>query len=351
MTTYNRLKNIIPPDQALANQAISRSLRQVKQIFNADLPSLAQAVGNLETNKGLDQINALTSPFPPSVSNFWSNVFATGTGPGNTITVNDVIGTAAGNTVTQAISTTTSVIQQLNNMGALAPLTGNGGSSTSSVNGVYTVMQYTLAGAYTTSVSDGGDPPVITYTITIPSPLPGAGTYGPSSSLTEVLDDAFTVLIATGNAVISNIASTYSELSSIANQATAAIAGQLAINVENSIAAGIDIGNVVNDPANANLIPNAVSSSLSLVTRLHDIGLDVSEGGSAQFFEQVANRQDLSGQAIISSMREGRNIAVLNAVGINLDTQINNFNPNIVIANNLSNSQYTVDEARANISL
>ena len=77
MTTYNRLKKIIPPDQALANQALSRSLRQVKQIFDTDLPSVAEAVGRLESNKDLNQINALNTPIPLAVLSFVGNTLAT----------------------------------------------------------------------------------------------------------------------------------------------------------------------------------------------------------------------------------------------------------------------------------
>ena len=64
MTTYNTLKKIIPPDQALANQALSRSLRQVKDIFNTDLPTLSAAVSQLESNKDLTLINDLTQGQP-----------------------------------------------------------------------------------------------------------------------------------------------------------------------------------------------------------------------------------------------------------------------------------------------
>jgi hypothetical protein len=48
-------------------------------------------------------------------------------------------------------------------------------------------------------------------------------------------------------------------------------------------------------------------------------------------------------------MREGRNIAVLNAVGIQLDTQLVDINPDTTVANNLQNGQYSVAEARANV--
>jgi hypothetical protein len=348
MTTYNRLKKIIPPDQALANQALSRSLRQIKDIFNTNLPEVAQATSSLELNKDLNLINDLPQPLPDSVQNFWGDSFATGTGPGNTITTNDVIGIAAGATVNTALPEVTVTVQELANIGALNPLTGNGGTPGSANNGVYTVMQYCLAGAYTSIVTD---PMTMEeqYVISIPNPLPGAGTYGPDPSLTAVFDQAFTQLVSVGNATIANIANAYPEQASICNTDTNAMANQLALNVTNSIAAGIDIGNVVNDIANANLVANSVSTSLGIASRLHDIGLDITSGGAAQFFESVADFSTLSGQAVVASMREGRNIAILNAVGIQTDTQITDTNPNQTVANNLSSSQFTVTEARANI--
>lgn len=350
MTTYNSLKKIIPPDQALASQALSRSLRQVKQIFDTDLPSVAQAVSRLESNKDLNLINALQQPVSTAVSNFVGNTLATGTGPGNTLTTNDVIGIAAGATATVAIADTANAVADLAAQGALNNLTANGGSATSSVNGVYTVMQYCLAGDYTSqNVISPGPPPVIEYTISIPAPLPGQGTYGPDLSLTAVTSLAFDSLIASANAVINSIASSYPEQTLQANQGFSSTAGQIELNINNSIAAGIDIGNVVNDIANANLVANSISTALNLAGQLHDIGLDVSTGGTAQFFENIANTENITGQAVIASMREGRNIAVLNAVGIQLDTQLVDINPNTTVANNLQDGQYSVTEARANI--
>ena len=108
---------------------------------------------------------------------------------------------------------------------------------------------------------------------------------------------------------------------------------------------------MVNDPANANLIANSVSTALGLASQLHDIGLDVSTGGAAQFFENIANTSTITGQAVIASMREGRNIAVLNAAGIQLDTQLVDVNANTTVANNLQDAQYTVAQARANITI
>jgi len=350
MTTYNQLKKIIPPDQALANQALSRSLRQVKDIFETDLPALAQAASVLESNKGLDLINALETPLPPAVSNYWGNTFATGTGPGNTITVNDVIGIAAGATVTTALPEVANIVTELSSIGALDSLTGNGGTPGNTLNGAYTVMSYCLAGAYTSS--SGTDPDPIVYTVTIPTTDYFTGGSFSASTESGAINSAFAgLLIPTTNSLIANIANTYPEQATQSNADTDAMANQLVLNVTNSQLAGIDIANVVSNIANANLVANSVSTALGLTSRLHDIGLDITEGGSAQFFDAVANLSNITGQAVVASMREGRNIAVLNAVGIQLDTQIPDLNPNQTIANNLSDGQYSVAQAQANISL
>lgn len=338
---YDQLKKIIPPDQALANEALSRSLRQVKDIFKTDLPSLATAVSSLESNKDLDLINGLTTPVPPSIQQFVSTTLATGTGPGNTLTVNDMIGTASGNTHVSALEVSTAALTELNNSGALAPLTANGGSSLNTNNGIYTLMQYALSGVY----SNGGN---LGDTTTIPNT-----NYYSGPQIFGNVDAAFGTanigLIPAAEYWISYIATNNPAQAAVTNNAFDNIGQQLLINQNNCLAAGIDIGNVVNDIANANLVPNSISTSLGIASRLHDIGAEVSEGGPAQFFQAVAQTSTLTGQAVIATMREGRNIAVLNAVGIQLDTQLVDINPDTTVANNLDFGQYTTSEAQGNI--
>lgn len=340
MSEYDRLKKIIPPDQALANQALSRSLRQVKKIFDTNLPEVAAAVSVLESNKDLNLISGLEEPLPPAISNFWSNTFPTGTGAGNAITTNDVIGIAAGATVNTELPVVTSVLTELGNIGQLNSLTGNGGSGGSVLNGIYTLMGYALAGTY----SIAGN---VEATTTIPATNYYAGASFPN---VEVAFSNSNGLLAAANSWISNIAANNASLAAQSNSATDAMANQMLLNQNNLILAGVDVANVViGDWSNANIVGNQQSASLALVNRLHDIGLDISEGGAAQFFDQVANTNNVTGQAVIASMREGRNIAVLNAVGITLDTQLPDVNANTPVANNLSSAQYSTSEARANI--
>lgn len=345
MTSYNTLKKIIPPDQALANKALSRSLLQVKGIFNTTLPELSRVVSVLESNKDLDLINALETPVPTAVIDYWTNsIGGNGTGPGNTLTLNDLIGTAAGATHSTELPVMTNVLVSLNSIGALDTLTGNGGTATSLTNGVYTVMEYCLAGAYNVY-----DPPGNVYgnlvSIDIPVGLPAAGSY-------TDFDDAFgNGLIPAANSAIALIASTYPTEVQQSNDSGNAMVDQLTINMVNCDSAGLDFAAIVNDLGNANLQSNSSSTIMALASQLHEIGTDISEGGAAQFFQATANTSTLTGQAVISSMREGRNIAVLNAIGIQTSSQLVGTNPNPQIANNLDIGQYTVAEAQANIKI
>lgn len=334
MSDLDTLKKIIPPDQAVANKALARGLQQVKKIFNVATPDLAPVLATLENVTDLPLINNLSSPLPANVQGFYSNSFATGTGPGNTITTDDVIGIAAGTTVTTELPAVAADLQQITNAGGLIQLTANGGTPSSAVNGVYTVMQYCLAGAYTTVVVSPGDPgppptpDIFTFTVTIPPPLPGQGIYGPADGSPQpLLDEAFVNLINNANIVINTVASTYSNIVAHANECYTATANQLAINVTNCIKADIDIANVVFDIANANLINNATSTTMNFVSSLHDFGLDQAPGGTASFLDRVADQTTTAGQGVIASMREGRNIRKLNEIGILLDTQIPDTTP------------------------
>lgn len=327
MSDLDTLKKIIPPDQAVANKALARGLQQVKRIFQVTSDELAPVLTVLETVNDLPMIAGLESPLPGNVVQFYANTFATGTGPGNTVTTDDVIGIAAGTTVTTELPLATQGLQTLTDQGVFLPLTANGGTPGSSTNGIYTVMQYCLAGDYTTVANiliNPGPPPVYAneYTVTIPAPLPGANIYGPSFSLSSVLDDAFANLISLANVVITNVAINNASTVAEINQHYEATANQLAINVTNCTLAGLDIANLAFDISNANLVSNSTSSTMNFVSSLHDLGLDQSPGGTANFLARVANLDTMSGQAVIASMREGRNIQRLNNIGILLDTQI-----------------------------
>jgi hypothetical protein len=302
MTTYAVLSKIIPADQALANKAIAKSLRQAKNIFRSDLQTLAPTVTILENNYSLPLIQALTEPVPQNIIDYYNSQLATGTGPGNTLVLTDVIGTAAGTVQNQSFPIVTTQISSLSSAGSLNTLTGNGGSSGSLTNGVYTVMQYCLAGAYNNYDGMGN-----LIDTTIPAGLPGAGTYTNE-------DNAFSAgLIPAANTAIGTIAVNNSTAAATINTAYNASAQQLVLETDNRARANIDF---------TLLESNVTSLNMGLASQLHSIGIDTAQGGQASFFESIATINTLTGQAVISSMREGRNIERLNQVNIILDTQL-----------------------------
>ena len=146
MSTYSQLQQIIPPDQALASKALQAGLEQVKNIFDTDLPSLANAAVNLESNVGLDDINNLTNPLPANVVTFYQQTLAQGTGVRGLLLLTDVIGSIAGNNVTAPFNGTTAILNSMTTAGKFNALT-NGN------NGVYTVMANCIACLLYTSPS------------------------------------------------------------------------------------------------------------------------------------------------------------------------------------------------------
>jgi hypothetical protein len=294
---YQELILVIPPDQALANKAIARSLQQIKNIFNVTLPEFAAAVVALETNVGLPAINAVTRPVPSSIQASFLSMLATGTGPNGTLTLFDFVGVVAGVPYTDEFNQATATLTQLQSGGQLDTLTD-------SVDGVYTIMINTLNGDYTTVIDPG---PPIDLTITIPPGLPGEGTY-------TSLDSAFTSgLIPAAQSLIGNIATANPSAAASLNSDFDDMAEQLTYETTNLTKAGVDF---------AELTGNATTSLLSLGTSLHDIGLDEDDDGQNALFTAIADTTNIYGQAVIASLREGRNIAALNEVGINTDTQI-----------------------------
>ena len=330
MSTYNELKNIIPPDIALANKALQAALQQVKGISNPDLPKLANVVASLETNKGLDLIQDLKEPLPESVKATVQSQLGTGTGPNNSVLLTNLVGTAAGVTHNTELPIVTDTLANLQAAGALNSLTfDNGNPNSPTPLGVYAVMNYTLSGAYNESGPEGE----VTAS-TIPAPQPGAGTYAGNISVATNLAFA-SGLIPAAAIKINLIATANPNARATTNSAFNQMAQQLSTETINLTAAGVDFGN---------LVANSKGSALSVSSSLHEYGKDVADGGAAVFFEAIADTSNLHGQGVIASMREGRNIAVLQAAGLVPDTQVSATNPSVANAS-LSSSQYTATQA------
>jgi len=323
MSTYSQLRQIIPADQALASKALQAGLQQVKNIFDTELPALAVATEGLESNVGLDDIGDLTGPLPANVTAYYTETLATGTGPQGLLLLTDVIGSVAGYNIVGEISNTTSILGNMTSSGDFAALTNL-------TNGVYTVMENCIAGAYT---QESGVDPDFIYNVVIPGGLPGAGTYGPANAANIAIANAF------GNglnpamvSVVGTIVAAYP--TDVANTTANfnIICDQLQTQNTNLALAGVSF---------ANLVPGL--QPWSLVYNLASTGLEVVEGGPAYVLQSIANVNTQGGQAIVSTMREARNQARLSIAGMQTDITISDQYPEPRA--NLGTTQYTVAQA------
>ena len=307
MITYDRLKVIIPADQALANKALQASFEQVKGISEIQsLQQFANTVAALETNQGLTLINSQTQAVPTSVQNYIANSVATGTGPNGTVTIGDVMGAASGYNIT----------------GQLANVISNAANiNLTTLNTTYNRMVKALNGDYT-----------VLSVITIPAG-PGQGTY-------SNINDAILSLCSSANATISGLVSTYpSQTANISNNWTI-LSNAVSNQVTNFVASGISY---------ANLVPNSFPAVKSFVDNLHDWGVQTEAGGPAEYLQAVANTTVQAGQAIVGAMREGRNIAALNNGGVGFNSEIPSTPATPPTQGQISDPNYTPAQAQANV--
>ena len=293
MIAYDRLQQIIPADQALANKALAVSLAQITNIGSLTLPALASAVGNVETTKDLPLISNLTTAVPPNVASYY-NSLAIGSGVNGTVQVVDVIGLASGWVATSAFGQTVAIFNTMN----MTELTT-----------VYNTMANSATGNY----GDTGAGP-----LTIPSGFPCHGTYVGTpviDSMTgnvdgydpSALDGAMTCLLGSANVAISNLETNYptqcAELNTLWNN----MANQV-VN-ENSIQNTIHLNY-------ANLQAHSTTAIYSFIYSLPQYGTQTDEGGLAQMLENMSDLSTLGGQAVVATLRQGRNVTALGNAGI-----------------------------------
>lgn len=315
LSDYRRLTQSIPQDQALANQCLRVSLQQIKNIFNLSLPALAESYLNLATTRDLPLINALVKPVPDSVKAFYTTSFATGTGPEGTLILADLLGAAIGVGYIEPLQNTIAILNSLTNESNFANLTV-----------VYQRMNTTLSGGYGNAVSGP---------ITIPAG-PAAGTYTAVGNVTAAANAFSNGLISNAefyiNAFVSNNASSTENL----NSNWISMADKLILENNNLANASIEI---------ENLIANQRTAILGFIQNLPTYGLDTQANGSAEFLEEIADKTTLGGQSIVGALRQGRNVAVLDAVGVGTNIEIpNTFNqppPQV----SLTPAEYTEAEA------
>ena len=281
MIAYDRLSQIIPADQALANKALATSLQQIAGITNMTLPVLANTISNLQTTSNLPLVTAQTQAVPANIANVFINS-AGGTGNNNTVLIIDILGTAAGTVHTQALTNTVAQFSTMN----LVSLTST-----------YQTMSNVVTGIYGNPITG----PVIITT------GPYANTY---ANATVAFSNA---LIPGAQSEISNIVVGYPTQVTTLNQDWIDMANQLVLEQ--------------NQQANANLIfsqlqANSNSSIYGFIQSLPQYGADTTEGGTTQFLEAVADLTDFTGESIVASLRQTQNQRVLTAAGIQTNSNV-----------------------------
>jgi len=321
MIAYDRLSQIIPADQALANKALSVSLQQLAGISNMTLPVLANTVANLQTTNNLPEITALTQAVPPTVANYISNIAGTN---GTPFGVCNVLGIAAGYQITGYFNNTVATLATTN----VAYLTT-----------IYQTMNSVVGNVY-------GDP--ILGPVTIPVGQPAAGTYyQDTGNAATAADVAITGvggdIPATGPGLIP-VAETEIGNIVVANSAQVAnlngyfnsMANQVSTEKTYQAKAQIDF---------ANLVANNSSTVYSLIYSLPTYGQQTETGGQAEFWQGVADQTTFTGQAIVGAMREGINQTYLNNAGITTNSTVPaDANPPVAQAN-LIPATYTAQQA------
>lgn len=91
-----RLRNIIPEDIAIACEAFSISMRQIKNISKMNIEKFSQVVPNIETMKDLD-VNGSGVPTDQSLAESALSLLAGGTGSNGAYTMYDYFGILVGN--------------------------------------------------------------------------------------------------------------------------------------------------------------------------------------------------------------------------------------------------------------
>jgi hypothetical protein len=281
MIALDRLQQIIPADQALANKALQVALQQITNIDQVSLPTLAVATLAVETTKDLPLISALTQAVPADIANYFIDTMSDGTGENNTLLIVDFLGTAAGWIHTDVLTQTVELFDEMN-----LTYLGN----------IYSTMYSATTGAF----DEVNPSPPPDFNTVIPSGYPAAGTY-------ISRDSAVQALITVAQTEIGNIISIYPSQTSTMNTGWTDMADQVTLEQTQLARAQIVF---------ADLTANDTSSIYGLIFNLPSLGLGTQVGGTAQFIEDVADLTTFTGQAVVACLREGRNQQALSGTGI-----------------------------------
>jgi hypothetical protein len=272
----------------------------------AETAAYSQKLGTL---KGLDLIANTTTPVPAAVATYYATNLALGSGPSGTFLTTDFFGSAAGIPYNTDLATVTSTITAQLAAGTLTTL-----------NTVYSYMKILVTGGY-------GLPGAIN----LPAPYNTGNPYASYNA-------ALAVLITGADAAIGTAITAMGTATTTLNTAWTEMTKHSANESTFQSLASINY---------ATLTAGAQLPITAFIPALAGYGKDTQEGMAAQFLESIANTANQYGQAMVGALREGRNTAGLDAIGVTPDNGVPQQPTSVPPQATLSSSEYTPAEARA----
>ena len=255
------------------------------------------SLGNLVTMDTLTLVQAQTAAVDPSVTSYYDNSVATGTGPYNTITFYDVLGTAIDyNNFATTLGTATTALQAIITAGGAADLIS-----------VYTAMKNAAENA------NAVNGPVV-----VP-PIPAVGYAGATYNKAFpyfAADLALQALIPYANTAIAAIVAnaSYTAYCTTASTAFNTIAATLTTERGYQTAAGVDY---------FQLLAGEKASVYALIQTLPSLAENATSGSAYDFLTQITDLTTLGGQSTVGTLRQATNSNRLRAARLSEDaTQI-----------------------------
>ena len=325
-----KLKGIVPDDVAVASGALSRSLQQVKNISGTNSTDLGTALSSLETLKDLDLLENQTTYVTDAVRNYWTESFGLdstynvtlATGNAGQLKLSDVIGFAAGYNSAAPITKNAQLLAEMDAAGELTAITGS--------QGVYDTIEEFCDGTF----GPTENPPASgNWQVVVTAGYLGAGTYTGATSTA-----------AKENAWINGIVPAVKTVLASYTSNTRAV--EIMTNSErwNQQLAREYLNQQRIDNEDLTAVRASQDVAINLALNLPNLGTDTEEGGTAELLERIVDFSSLGGQAIIASMREGRNLQRLADANIQQDAPIDT--TGVEDPASFVTAQYTAQEAK-----
>lgn len=329
----DKLRGIVPDDLAVSNGALARSLQQVKNISQTNTTDLGTALSSLETLKDLDLLENQSTYVTDAVRNYWTESFGVdstynvtlATGNAGQLKLSDVIGFAAGFNSSAPLTKNAQLLAELSASGDLDSITAS--------QGVYDTIEEFCDGTFGPTES----PPASgNWQVVITAGYVGAGTYTGASSTAARENAWINGIVPAIKTILASFTSNSKALEIMSNSER--WNQQLAREYLNQSRI---------DNEDLTVVRASDDVAINLALNLPNLGTDTQEGGAAEILERIVDFTSLGGQAIIATMREGRNIQRLADANIQQDAPIDT--SGVQDPATLVTSTYTSAEAKDQI--